>query len=98
MRWTLAPPSSLSASHFFLLYILFPSSISINFCTTFQVTILISDINDNRPVFDSSFYIAGVTEGTNILSNVITVTAQDKDISRNSRIQYSIIGGDSNGK
>ena len=62
------------------------------------MTILISDVNDNHPTFASPFYLAGVTEGARILSPVITVTATDKDILMNSRIKYSIVGGDSNGK
>ena len=64
----------------------------------FQITILVSDVNDNRPVFSSPLYVVGVSEGISVLSTVTTVTATDRDISRNSRVQYSITGGDPDGK
>ena len=57
-----------------------------------------NDVNDNRPVFGSSLYVVGVSEGISVLSAVTTLTATDRDISRNSKIQYSIVGGDPNGK
>lgn len=79
----------------FKCYLLLPFLIILIF---FQVTILITDVNDNRPVFSSSFYFAGVSEDVTPLSTVVTVSATDKDLSSNSRIKYGIIDGDADGE
>ena len=56
-----------------------------------------SDINDNEPVFGSQRYFAGTSEGADISSAVITVSASDRDLGLNSRIAYTIINGNTNG-
>ncbi|XP_065063594.1 protocadherin Fat 4-like isoform X2 [Rhopilema esculentum] len=66
------------------------------FVTT-SVDILVSDINDNEPVFGSQRYFAGTSEGAAVSSTVITVSASDRDLGLNSRITYTIVNGNTNG-
>ncbi|XP_044019714.1 neural-cadherin-like [Aphidius gifuensis] len=59
---------------------------------TTQVIVSITDINDNKPVFDNcTMYSPSVKESQPIGTSVITVTATDKDIGINKIIKYKII-------
>ena len=59
-----------------------------------RVEIIITDINDNSPVFSPSSYTITVYENASINSNLITVTATDADAAGpNSDISYSIPSG-----
>ena len=59
---------------------------------TTLVTIDITDINDNAPVFSSSLYRRTISEAENIGSPVLTVSAVDVDFGSNSVIQYTLQG------
>ena len=59
-----------------------------------RVEIIITDINDNSPVFSPSSYTITVYENASINFNLITVTATDADAAGpNSDISYSIPSG-----
>lgn len=60
------------------------------------VLVLISDINDNDPVFDENFYTAIVVENVDIGTPVKNVTATDADSGDNGRVWYEIISGNIN--
>lgn len=61
-----------------------------------NVTVLLRDINDNKPVFTQDIYKVNVQEDV-IDSNIITVLAQDNDEGTDGDVTYSIIDGDVNG-
>ncbi|KAI4897258.1 hypothetical protein NFI96_024623, partial [Prochilodus magdalenae] len=66
---------------------------------TATVTIHLTDVNDNSPVFSQELYSTVVSEDTQPGCSVLTsfraiqVTAKDFDGPSNSRIHYSIVGG-----
>ncbi|KAL4229822.1 hypothetical protein ACF0H5_010214 [Mactra antiquata] len=55
---------------------------------TLTVTINVTDINDNRPIFDLSEYNATIDEDIEINSEVVKISASDRDIGENSRLVY----------
>ena len=57
------------------------------------VNINITDVNDNRPIFQppTEGYIASIPEDTEIGFEVITVVATDMDQGDNMEITYAII-------
>ncbi|KAG9508984.1 Protocadherin-like wing polarity protein stan, partial [Fragariocoptes setiger] len=59
--------------------------------STSTVKILVEDVNDNRPQFDSQIYEAQVTELSPPGTQVITVQATDRDDS--SRLTFAIVAG-----
>lgn len=61
------------------------------------VKVVISDINDNAPSFDTSSILATVQEDANIGDVVITLLANDPDAGTNSELRYSITGGNNAG-
>lgn len=52
------------------------------------VNVSISDSNDNMPVFDRSLYNASISEGDVAGTDVIKVTATDRDAGVNGDITY----------
>ena len=58
------------------------------------IVITVLDVNDNRPVFSTSTYVLNLWETTAISTQIIKVTATDKDIGINAKITYSIYDGD----
>ena len=58
----------------------------------FQVSIILSDVNDNAPKFESHNQIT-VPEDAPAGSPVATIVASDQDVVDNSAVQYSIISG-----
>ena len=60
---------------------------------TFQVTIYIEDENDNPPIFTKPLYEVSVSEGTPIMTSLLTVTATDPDV-QNSIFYYTLHGAD----
>ncbi|XP_033646357.1 protocadherin Fat 4-like [Asterias rubens] len=58
-----------------------------------SITIVISDINDNAPVFSRSSYQATISELAENGTHVLRVTASDSDDGDNSYIVYSIMEG-----
>ena len=64
--------------------------------TNTLVTVNVTDLNNNRPVFDSSVASEGVInvrEDTQVGEVVTTVRASDPDLSENGRVTYSIDRG-----
>ncbi|KAL5014373.1 hypothetical protein ScPMuIL_008643 [Solemya velum] len=59
---------------------------------TAEVTIHISDTNEQRPVFQHTPYVAQVMENVVIGTSVIQIVAIDSDVGENARITYSLQG------
>lgn len=59
---------------------------------TTLVTVVVSDINDNAPVFSSSLYSQTISEAENVGSPILTVSAVDEDFGSNSEILYTLQG------
>ncbi|KAK1161935.1 neural-cadherin-like [Acipenser oxyrinchus oxyrinchus] len=55
------------------------------------VYINITDVNDNVPFFTSSIYEATVTEGAELGTLVLQVSANDLDLGLNGKISYSLL-------
>ncbi|CAB1450762.1 unnamed protein product [Pleuronectes platessa] len=53
------------------------------------------DVNDNVPFFTSSIYEASVTEGAQVGTSVLQVSAHDKDLGLNGEITYSLLSDSS---
>lgn len=58
-----------------------------------SVTVVVSDVNDNPPVFSSSEFLTSVAENSEIGANVIDLVATDADLGLNGQIVYSLIAG-----
>ena len=59
--------------------------------TITQIILRVNDINNNRPVFDSSQYRFGILEGDYFDVDVGSVQAEDDDFFDNGLITYSIV-------
>nr|XP_040024425.1 neural-cadherin-like isoform X3 [Gasterosteus aculeatus aculeatus] len=59
------------------------------------VYVNVTDVNDNVPFFTSSIYEASVTEGAQIGTLVLQVSANDKDLGLNGEITYSLLSDSS---
>ncbi|CEF67588.1 Protocadherin-23 [Strongyloides ratti] len=59
--------------------------------STIDIKLVVTDVNDNPPIFESSLYLATVNEDTEVMSEIITVKAKDIDNEKNSKIIYSIL-------
>ena len=57
------------------------------------VKVVISDVNDNAPSFNTPSIVANVSEDTNIGGVIITLKANDPDEGLNSELRYSITNG-----
>ncbi|XP_036424561.1 protocadherin Fat 1 [Colossoma macropomum] len=60
---------------------------------TATVTVHLTDVNDNSPVFSQELYSAVVSEDSQPGCSVLTVMANDFDGPSNNRIHYSIVDG-----
>ena len=61
--------------------------------TSVQVTILVSDENDNPPIFVVPIISVNVSESSPVGSDVATFQANDADLGSNARVMYDIVGG-----
>ncbi|XP_043924995.1 protocadherin beta-15-like isoform X16 [Protopterus annectens] len=59
--------------------------------STAVISLEISDINDNRPVFGKASYIMQITENNNPGALIGSVMATDMDTSENAQVFYSVI-------
>ena len=59
--------------------------------TVVNLTIMVTDINDNPPIFDLSVYPASIIEASEPGTQVAQVHATDLDIDSNAEITYSIV-------
>lgn len=66
--------------------------------STASVVIDVIDYNDNTPVFSEREYSSTVEENSNPGTFVLQVFATDKDSNDNSKIQYSILSGNEEGR
>lgn len=57
---------------------------------TATVNINVTDVNDNRPVFNPQKYNTTIDENIEPGTEIVTVTATDRDIGENARLAYSI--------
>ncbi|XP_045407003.1 protocadherin gamma-B2 isoform X12 [Lemur catta] len=62
--------------------------------SSISVTLLISDINDNAPVFHQSSYLVHVAENNPPGASIAQVSASDPDLGPNGSVSYSIVASD----
>ena len=62
--------------------------------TEVNVSLVLVDINDNSPTFNSSVYYGYVMENQPIGSPVLVITGTDRDLGSNARLSYGVQGGD----
>ncbi|XP_072460248.1 cadherin-19 isoform X3 [Notamacropus eugenii] len=60
---------------------------------TTTVTINLSDVNDNRPIFQLGLYHMNVSESAPIGTSIGIIMADDSDIGENAKMNYSIEDG-----
>ncbi|XP_058918822.1 protocadherin gamma-B7 isoform X29 [Kogia breviceps] len=58
------------------------------------ITLRITDVNDNAPVFNQAFYVAHVAENNPPGASIAQVSASDPDLGPNGRVSYSIVASD----
>ncbi|XP_072248265.1 protocadherin Fat 4 isoform X2 [Leuresthes tenuis] len=58
-----------------------------------NVTVIVTDVNDNPPVFSSSEYITSLPENSEIGTIILDVKATDADSGANAQLSYSLIAG-----
>ena len=64
----------------------------------FQVTVIVNDINDNTPQFVNPPQSTQINEAARRGSNVIQVSASDKDLGFAGKVVYNITDGNSDGR
>ena len=64
---------------------------------TADVEILVSDVNDNSPVFLKSSYSGRIREDAQVGTSILTISAKDDDDSRNGMVRYTFERGDNGG-
>ncbi|KAF3838406.1 hypothetical protein F7725_010174 [Dissostichus mawsoni] len=62
-----------------------------------SLTLQISDVNDNTPVFESSSYEAYIVENNTPGLSIFTVRARDADWNQNARVSYILEDSSANG-
>uniref|UniRef100_F7CBY6 Cadherin 19 n=1 Tax=Monodelphis domestica TaxID=13616 RepID=F7CBY6_MONDO len=60
---------------------------------TTTVTINLSDVNDNRPIFQFGLYHMNVSESAPVGTSIGAILAEDSDIGDNAKMNYSIEDG-----
>ena len=67
---------------------------SVFFRGTTTVSMRITDVNDNSPIFEKTVYRGQITEGDTVESQfVVAVSAVDADSNDNSVVRYSLVNG-----
>lgn len=59
-----------------------------------QLMVIVEDVNDHSPVFVEDQVSIRISEGEDLNQILLTLTATDEDIDRNSEIRYSLVGGE----
>uniref|UniRef100_A0A4W6ECH5 Cadherin domain-containing protein n=1 Tax=Lates calcarifer TaxID=8187 RepID=A0A4W6ECH5_LATCA len=65
--------------------------------TNKTITLRVSDVNDNAPVFEQSYYEANIMENNSPGLSVFSVKALDSDSGQNARVSYLLIDTQLNG-
>ena len=65
--------------------------------STVMTRIIVTDVNDNAPIFQSDSYTVSVLEHSIVSTTVETVIATDADSGSNGEIRYAITSGNSQG-
>ncbi|XP_076447693.1 protocadherin Fat 4-like [Babylonia areolata] len=76
----------------YVLNVLAPDSGAPVLTGTATVTVIIEDVNDNKPVITGT-YTPSVSEGASISTIVTTIVATDDDEGENARLTYVIVSG-----
>ena len=58
-----------------------------------ELTVDVTDINDNSPIFNPTNYLITVSETELLGQPIVTITANDKDLGINAAVEYSIASG-----
>nr|CAB3264694.1 cadherin-related tumor suppressor-like [Phallusia mammillata] len=66
----------------------------LDWTTHTSVTVTVTDVNDNPPRFDQAVYVVGVPSGTSAGSELVKVTATDRDQGVNKQIYYTMQSND----
>lgn len=61
--------------------------------TEAELTVILTDVNDNPPYFSEKVYHASVKENSPLRTQVFTLSGKDKDSPKNGIIRYAIVGG-----
>ncbi|XP_068125539.1 cadherin EGF LAG seven-pass G-type receptor 2 isoform X2 [Hyperolius riggenbachi] len=61
---------------------------------TTYLEILVSDVNDNPPVFQRASYSGTIPEDAPVYTSVLQISATDRDSGLNGRVFYTFTGGD----
>lgn len=59
-------------------------------CGVLMVEIILTDVNDNAPLFSPTRYIGNITENSAIGMSILRVNATDIDFGNNAKITYSV--------
>uniref|UniRef100_A0A3B4YQA5 Cadherin domain-containing protein n=1 Tax=Seriola lalandi dorsalis TaxID=1841481 RepID=A0A3B4YQA5_SERLL len=65
--------------------------------TNKTITLRISDVNDNAPVFEQNYYEANIMENNSPGLSVFSVKARDSDSGQNARVSYLLVDTQLNG-
>ena len=65
-------------------------SLDVTLTSKAKLSILVEDVNDNVPVFDSPIYKATLLEDADIGTIILKVSAYDNDIGSNAQISYNL--------
>ena len=65
--------------------------------STATVTVIVGDVNDNRPFFERNFYNYTFYEDVSVGTNLFKIEAKDYDVGWNAQISYEIIFGNDDG-
>ena len=64
--------------------------------STASVTVSVTDVNDNSPVFDvRPVYRANASEALDLQKTIVVISATDADLGTNAEVQYSIVNPNS---
>ena len=64
---------------------------SFGLSATITVLVMVTDVNDNAPMFSASALNASVSESAAVGDTIIVATATDRDAGSNARLSYSIV-------
>ncbi|XP_048884474.1 protocadherin gamma-A11-like isoform X20 [Brienomyrus brachyistius] len=68
-----------------------------SYSTNKTLTLKLSDINDNAPVFEGKTYAAHIMENNAVGASIFTIKASDADIGNNAHLSYFLVDTEING-